>query len=100
METGNNAIGSVECRYPFGPYSQRGLQLSGCFIYALLQKRRFAASASRHRSFLCVNRHALIMYNVMYMRGLTNMALDDSAGNTIAQRSRSACTRAARSMTF
>jgi outer membrane protein assembly factor BamD len=63
-------------RYPFGPYSQQ-VQLD--LIYAYYKNADLPLAQAAIDRFIRLNpTHPNIDY-VMYMRGLTNMALDDSA---------------------
>jgi outer membrane protein assembly factor BamD len=66
----------LDNRYPFGPYSQQ-VQLD--LIYAYYKNADLPLAQAAIDRFMRLNpTHPNIDY-VMYMRGLTNMALDDSA---------------------
>ena len=81
LDTGNylNAIELLEAldsRYPFGAYSNQ-VQLD--LIYAYYKQDDTAQAIANIDRFIRLNpAHKNIDY-VFYMRGLTNMALDDSA---------------------
>lgn len=67
---------ALDNRYPFGPYSQQ-VQLD--LIYAYYKNADLPLAQAAIDRFIRLNpTHPNIDY-VMYMRGLTNMALDDSA---------------------
>lgn len=67
---------ALDNRYPFGPYSQQ-VQLD--LIYAYYKNADLPLAQATIDRFMRLNpTHPNIDY-VMYMRGLTNMALDDSA---------------------
>lgn len=67
---------ALDNRYPFGPYSQQ-VQLD--LIYAYYKNADLPLAQAAIDRFMRLNpTHPNIDY-VMYMRGLTNMALDDSA---------------------
>ncbi|KEA54147.1 MULTISPECIES: outer membrane protein assembly factor BamD [Mangrovibacter] len=67
---------ALDNRYPFGPYSQQ-VQLD--LIYAYYKNADLPLAQAAIDRFLRLNpTHPNIDY-VLYMRGLTNMALDDSA---------------------
>ena len=67
---------ALDNRYPFGPYSQQ-VQLD--LIYAYYKNADLPLAQAAIDRFIRLNPpHPNIDY-VMYMRGLTNMALDDSA---------------------
>ncbi len=67
---------ALDNRYPFGPYSQQ-VQLD--LIYAYYKNADLALSQATIDRFMRLNpTHPNIDY-VIYMRGLTDMALDDSA---------------------
>lgn len=67
---------ALDNRYPFGPYSQQ-VQLD--LIYAYYKNADLPLAQAAIDRFISLNpTHPNIDY-VMYMRGLTNMALDDSA---------------------
>ncbi|MGP9421420.1 outer membrane protein assembly factor BamD [Ewingella sp. AOP9-I1-14] len=81
LQDGNfkGAIAQLEAldnRYPFGPYSQQ-VQLD--LIYAYYKSADLPLAQASIDRFMRLNpTHPNIDY-VMYMRGLTDMALDDSA---------------------
>lgn len=81
LQDGNYRIATTELealdnRYPFGPYSQQ-VQLD--LIYTYYKTDEFALAMASIDRFIRLNpTHPNIDY-VLYMRGLTNMALDDSA---------------------
>lgn len=81
LQDGNfrGAISQLEAldnRYPFGPYSQQ-VQLD--LIYAYYKSADLPLAQASIDRFMRLNpTHPNIDY-VMYMRGLTDMALDDSA---------------------
>ncbi|MEC5345048.1 outer membrane protein assembly factor BamD [Brenneria populi] len=67
---------ALDNRYPFGPYSQQ-VQLD--LIYAYYKSAELPLAQASIDRFLRLNpTHPSIDY-VLYMRGLTDMALDDSA---------------------
>ncbi len=67
---------ALDNRYPFGPYSQQ-VQLD--LIYAYYKNADLPLAQAAIDRFMRLNpTHPNIDY-VIYMRGLTNMALDDSA---------------------
>jgi len=67
---------ALDNRYPFGPYSQQ-VQLD--LIYAYYKNADLGLAQSAIDRFIRLNpTHQNIDY-VLYMRGLTDMALDDSA---------------------
>ncbi|MDF7680169.1 outer membrane protein assembly factor BamD [Enterobacteriaceae bacterium ESL0689] len=67
---------ALDNRYPFGPYSQQ-VQLD--LIYAYYKNADLALAQAAIDRFIRLNpTHPDIDY-VIYMRGLTDMALDDSA---------------------
>ncbi|AUG99836.1 outer membrane protein assembly factor BamD [Pectobacteriaceae bacterium CE70] len=67
---------ALDNRYPFGPYSQQ-VQLD--LIYAYYKSAELPLAQASIDRFIRLNpTHPNIDY-VLYMRGLTNMALDDSA---------------------
>ncbi|MFT8209892.1 MAG: outer membrane protein assembly factor BamD [Symbiopectobacterium sp.] len=67
---------ALDNRYPFGPYSQQ-VQLD--LIYAYYKSAELAMAQASIDRFLRLNpTHPSVDY-VLYMRGLTNMAQDDSA---------------------
>lgn len=67
---------ALDNRYPFGPYSQQ-VQLD--LIYAYYKSADLPLAQASIDRFMRLNpTHPNIDY-VMYMRGLTDMALDDSA---------------------
>lgn len=67
---------ALDNRYPFGPYSQQ-VQLD--LIYAYYKAADLPMAQASIDRFMRLNpTHPNIDY-VMYMRGLTDMALDDSA---------------------
>ena len=67
---------ALDNRYPFGPYSQQ-VQLD--LIYAYYKNADLPLAQAAIDRFVRLNpTHPNIDY-VIYMRGLTNMALDDSA---------------------
>ncbi|PWC09483.1 outer membrane protein assembly factor BamD [Brenneria corticis] len=67
---------ALDNRYPFGPYSQQ-VQLD--LIYAYYKSAELPLAQASIDRFLRLNpTHASADY-VLYMRGLTDMALDDSA---------------------
>ncbi|ABU75942.1 outer membrane protein assembly factor BamD [Cronobacter sakazakii] len=67
---------ALDNRYPFGPYSQQ-VQLD--LIYAYYKNADLPLAQAAIDRFIRLNpTHPNIDY-VIYMRGLTNMALDDSA---------------------
>ncbi|KHS78047.1 outer membrane protein assembly factor BamD [Pectobacterium carotovorum] len=67
---------ALDNRYPFGPYSQQ-VQLD--LIYAYYKSAELPLAQASIDRFLRLNpTHPNVDY-VLYMRGLTDMALDDSA---------------------
>ncbi|MBK4716421.1 MULTISPECIES: outer membrane protein assembly factor BamD [Tenebrionibacter/Tenebrionicola group] len=67
---------ALDNRYPFGPYSQQ-VQLD--LIYAYYKNADLPLAQATIDRFMRLNpTHPNIDY-VLYMRGLTNMAMDDSA---------------------
>lgn len=67
---------ALDNRYPFGPYSQQ-VQLD--LIYAYYKSAELPMAQASIDRFLRLNpTHPSVDY-VLYMRGLTDMALDDSA---------------------
>ncbi|ACS86626.1 outer membrane protein assembly factor BamD [Musicola paradisiaca] len=67
---------ALDNRYPFGPYSQQ-VQLD--LIYAYYKSADLSLAQASIDRFIRLNpTHPNVDY-VLYMRGLTNMALDDSA---------------------
>ncbi|MBJ7224007.1 MULTISPECIES: outer membrane protein assembly factor BamD [unclassified Brenneria] len=67
---------ALDNRYPFGPYSQQ-VQLD--LIYAYYKSAELPLAQASIDRFLRLNpTHPSVDY-VLYMRGLTDMALDDSA---------------------
>ncbi|MBW7984541.1 outer membrane protein assembly factor BamD [Enterobacillus tribolii] len=67
---------ALDNRYPFGPYSQQ-VQLD--LIYAYYKSADLAMAQASIDRFMRLNpTHPNIDY-VLYMRGLTDMAMDDSA---------------------
>ncbi|MFP1724266.1 MULTISPECIES: outer membrane protein assembly factor BamD [Lonsdalea] len=67
---------ALDNRYPFGPYSQQ-VQLD--LIYAYYKSAELPLAQASIDRFLRLNPTSPNVDYVLYMRGLTNMALDDSA---------------------
>jgi len=67
---------ALDNRYPFGPYSQQ-VQLD--LIYAYYKNADLALAQATIDRFIRLNPTNQNIDYVLYMRGLTDMALDDSA---------------------
>ncbi|WP_370556237.1 outer membrane protein assembly factor BamD [Edwardsiella tarda] len=67
---------ALDNRYPFGPYSQQ-VQLD--LIYAYYKSADLPMAQATIDRFIRLNPTSQNMPYVLYMRGLTDMAMDDSA---------------------